>query len=327
MFPDSSTALPAPIAARGAEVRRRLLHHFGPKPVYLASPRPHLTQTDEIEGVLRQVYRVPLDERYAAPVCVLTPAGVANPAVLVVLHGGDGGLDVCCGPGLGREGAGHYHHDMSLELTRAGFVTLTISLRGLGREARDWGFGDCGRDMETRDDIVGYTIFRGSCPMSLWTHDAIAVLDAFSEDERFQTDRLAVAGISTGGELALYLAALDERIRVVCSHGALVSYEDLYTVAHNYAIHAIPGAIGQFDMGDVGIACWPRPLQFQVGEKEPEFWGRRRDSTESEFRRVAEAYRENQAVTELHVSPGGGHAFDTPAAVRFLTRHLLGEGN
>lgn len=101
-----------------------------------------------------------------------------------------------------------------------------------------------------------------------------------------------------------------------------MSYRDLYTIAHNYAIHAIPGALGAFDMGDIAIACLPRPIQIQVGENEPEFWGRHRDTTHSEFSRILNTYDSHGSVAELHITPGGGHSFDTQAAVRFLDAHL-----
>lgn len=311
---------PAPEShlAQVATIRALITKHFGTPWPHLPHPTLAVRKTDEVDGLKRQVCTVHLDARYHAPVCIITPLGAPPYPTILVIHGGDGGLDVCCGPGLGRTGGTHYHHDMSLELSRAGFLTVTVSLRALGREAQDWGHGDCGKHMETRDDFVGYTIFRGSCPMNVWTHDCIKVLDAMLQDPRVDRDRLAVAGISTGGELALYVGALDERVRAVCSHGALISYEEMYTLAHNWAIHAIPGAIGNFDMGDAGRACFPRPLQIQVGENEPAFWGRNRPSTFTELDRIRSFYGPHAPTPELVVTPGGGHAFDTAAAVRFL---------
>lgn len=317
-----SPSLPGTTKEQIAEIRRKLTGHFDKRGEYLEHPVISLTKEDMIDNIERQIYRVRIDEMYEAPVCVLAPPGDTRHPVVLVFHGGDGGLDVCCGPGLGRLGANHYHHDMSLELTKAGFLTVTISIRGMGREAQDWGLGDCGKIKETLDDFVGYWIFRGSCAMSVWTYDAIAILNAFIGDPRFDTERIAVSGISTGGEIALYLGALDERIRVICSHGALVSYEDIYTIAHNWAIHAIPGAIGSFDMGDAGIACCPRPIQIQAGENEPEFWGRMRGSTLSEYTRIEQVYKSCGATSQLHITPGGGHAFDSPAAIEFLNGHL-----
>ena len=317
-----SSPIPEERWARIENIRKMLLHHFGAKWKYLEKPVAALRKTDEVEGLKRELYSVRMDPKYAAPVCILIPEGTPPFASVLVFHGGDGGLDVCCGPGLGRSGKEHYHHNMSLELTKAGFLTITVSIRGMGREAQNWGHGDCGKITENRDDFVGYTIFRGSCAMNVWTHDGIKIVDAILEDKRIDASRLAVAGISTGGELALYLGALDGRIAAVCSHGALVSYEDIYTKAHNWTIHAIPGAIGDFDMGDAAIACCPRPIQIQVGEKEPEFWGRHRPSTITEYKRIEEFYEACDASSELRITPKGGHAFDTAAAVEFLRNHI-----
>lgn len=172
------------------EIKKLLLKHFGKKWEYLERPALEVVNEDTICGIARQICRIKIDERYAAPVCILAPPREGPHRALIVIHGGDGGLDVCCGAGLGRSGDTHYHHNMSLELAEAGLLTITVSIRGLGKEAQDWGFGDIGRQMETRDDIVGYTIFRGSCPMNVWTHDVIKILDAFEDDPRIDKGRI-----------------------------------------------------------------------------------------------------------------------------------------
>ena len=207
---------------------------------------------------------------------------------------------------------------MSLELTKAGFATVTTSMKAIGSEARDWGYGEHADWKQGYDDFVGYSIFHGTCAMAVWSRDILRIAAAFVGQPEYDSGRFAVAGISHGGEVSLYAGAIDDTFQAVCAHGALASYQDIYTRAHNWGGHAIPGAIGSFDMGDAGIACWPRSLQVQVGEKEPESWGRMQPSALSEFGRISSFYDGNGAKAELRVTPGAGHGFDAPAAIGFL---------
>lgn len=49
---------------------------------------------------------------------------------------------MCCGPGIGRDDENAYHANMSLEVSKAGFATMTVALRAIGREARDSAHGE-----------------------------------------------------------------------------------------------------------------------------------------------------------------------------------------
>ena len=78
--------------------------------------------------------------------------------------------------------------------------------------------------------------------------------------------RLAVAGLSLGGETTMYVAALDERLRLACSSGWLT------TVANMKNGHCpcfnFPGLEATFDFADIFSCVAPRTLVCELGGKE-----------------------------------------------------------
>ena len=72
----------------------------------------------------------------------------------------------------------------------------------------------------------------------------------------------AVIGHGRGGLLALYAAALDDRVEAVAVNGSLISYSsvvegDLY--AHSIGSF-VPEALRDFDLHDIAALIAPRPL-------------------------------------------------------------------
>ena len=162
--------------------------------------------------------------------------------------------------------------------------------------------------------------------MNVWTFDGIQVLDAISQHERVYPSRIAFAGISHGGQIAMYAAALrPNQICAAISMGSFLSFRDLYTKVHNMTGHAIPDVLNFADMGDIAALIAPRPLLIQWGELERDtYHGSLTSASLSEFERTKEIYRKlgaDQAI-ESHISTGAGHAFDVDAAIAFFEKHL-----
>jgi len=98
------------------------------------------------------------------------------------------------------------------------------------------------------------------------TWDALRCLDYLETLPEVDRDRLAVAGLSLGGETAMYVAALDERVRAACSSGWLT------TVANMKNGHCpcfnFPGLEEHFDFSDIFSCVAPRTLVCELGELE-----------------------------------------------------------
>ena len=98
------------------------------------------------------------------------------------------------------------------------------------------------------------------------TWDALRCLDYLVTLPEVDPERLAVAGLSLGGETTMYVAALDERVRVACSSGWLT------TVANMKNGHCpcfnFPGLEESFDFSDIFACVAPRILFCELGERE-----------------------------------------------------------
>lgn len=140
------------------------------------------------------------------------------------------------------------------------------------------------------------------------TWDALRCLDYLESRTDVDPARLAVAGLSLGGETAMYVAALDERIQAACSSGWLT------TVANMKNGHCpcwnSPGLEENFDFADVFACVAPRPLVLEIGETERAPGGFPVAIARGAFAELQAAYRVFGAETNvvLDVHPGG-HVF------------------
>lgn len=147
------------------------------------------------------------------------------------------------------------------------------------------------------------------CLMGERTWDALRALDYVASLPEVDTNRLAVAGLSLGGETAMYVAALDPRVKVTCSSGWLT------TVANMKQGHCpcfdFPGLGEHFDFSDIFACIAPRTLVCELGEQERAPGGFPVAIGRSAFEQLRRAYavfgQENAAVFAVHP---GGHVFD-----------------
>lgn len=145
------------------------------------------------------------------------------------------------------------------------------------------------------------------------TWDAIRCLDYLETRPEVDASRLAVAGLSLGGETTMYVAALDERIKAACSSGWLT------TVANMKNGHCpcwnFDGLEEHFDFADIFACVAPRPLLMEVGEQERAPGGFPVAIARTAFDEIKRAYQVRDAASEaeLVVHPAG-HVFN---GVRF----------
>jgi len=138
--------------------------------------------------------------------------------------------------------------------------------------------------------------------------DALCCVDYLTTRPEVDTNRIAVAGLSLGGETTMYVAALDERIRLACSSGWLT------TVANMKREHCpcwnFPGLESDFDFADIFALVAPRLLVCELGERERAPGGFPVEIGREAFSQLARAYAVfgagANAVLSIHA---GGHVF------------------
>lgn len=136
--------------------------------------------------------------------------------------------------------------------------------------------------------------------------DCLRALDYLAGREDVDPGRLAVAGLSLGGETAMYVGALDERLRLIDSSGWLTTISNLKN--GHCPCWDFPGLEESFEFSDVFACVAPRTLICEMGERDDIFPMPNARKAFGEIRRAYEAFGAADAL-HFEVHPGG-HLFN-----------------
>lgn len=156
--------------------------------------------------------------------------------------------------------------------------------------------------------------------------EAIAWLEWSRTQDRFDPQKIAAIGNSGGGQLAMFLAALEsDRLAAVSASGCLSSFEMLARKEWRLCSCCIfPGAVGRVEMWEMFAAFAPRPLLLFQG-LEDEFFSNQHFRTAT--RRVHRAYAHAGADRVLSTRVfAGGHSWNDErrAAIQAFLQPVLG---
>ena len=231
------------------------------------------------------------DRRIKVVLTVPTEAEPGKTPAVVSIHGHGGNRDIV----YDRKSI---YHGFATVLAEQGYVTLSANV----------GQHDV-QDKKHRT-LMGER---------LW--DLIRVVDLAASRPEVDTRRIGCAGLSLGGEMSMWLGAMDTRIAATVSSGYLTTMENL---RHGHCMcWDFPGLQSRYDFADIYSLISPRPLQCQNGAKEHLPGGFPVDLAEEAMAEIKQAYRtaENENAARLAVHPEG-HVFDVPAGVEFLDTAL-----
>jgi cephalosporin-C deacetylase-like acetyl esterase len=241
-----------------ARTRLQLGLLLGPSP----EPVPlDLETTDSVDCGTYQRERVVFDtERtMSVPAFLLIPHARRDaspgPAVLAI-HGHGPGKSLVCG--IDAEGLGD---DYAHQLAMLNYIVLAPDLRGFGERADrmppdkyhcDW-------------DLVCATM-AGVLPLQRNLWDMQRALDVLTAHPLVDARRVAAAGLSYGATCALFLAALDDRVRVAVVSGFLSSWRAAHTVPWNMCgSQVMVGQLGVVEHLDIAALVAPRPMLVESG--------------------------------------------------------------
>ncbi len=138
--------------------------------------------------------------------------------------------------------------------------------------------------------------------------DALRCVDYLVTRPEVDPRRLAVAGLSLGGETTMYVAALEPRLQIADSSGWLTTVENMKH-GHCPCWH-FPGLEEHFDFADIFGCIAPRPLILEIGMQERAPGGFPVEIARQAFAELQPIYRMFGAAEKLvlDVHPGG-HIF------------------
>jgi len=256
------------------------------------------------------------------PLDVLVPEGdgVRRPGLLCIHGHGAGKADVvgvtATDPAQAeRIAASNYSY--ALQFAQRGYVTLAPDLRAFGER------GDAPRQRGGRDPCDN-SYFKaallGLTPLALDLTDLRLVVDYALQRPEIAAGRFGCVGLSLGGRMTMYLAALDERIGAAVASGALNTLRERLTSFAGCGSQFLPGLFRLGDTPELFGLIAPRPLLLELGTQDgtsPELYA------VDAYRRVQRAYTLAGAEERLQIDIfARGHRFSGRKAFPFLERWL-----
>lgn len=159
-----------------------------------------------------------------------------------------------------------------------------------------------------------HRLVRGELLMTKFLDDVACGVTALQELSR--VERVGIVGHSMGGNVAIFAAALDNRIAFACTSGAACSYR--HKLAHGTGLEmalVIPGFATRYDFDDLMRCVAPRPL-LVVSSHDDAFAA----DASTLVERVRHAYAAEGADADLqHLHIGVGHALDDERHAAIVT--------
>lgn len=304
-------------------LRTKLVELIGGLPTTRTSLRSITLETRAFPGYVRE--KIVFDSQPGVSVLayLLLPEKARRPAAVMICVPGHGrGVDDIVGideQGGERTDKAGYQHDFAIQVAEAGMAALAIEPMGFGCR-RDPLNAGIGLSRKACDPAAGGAMLVGKTMVAWRVWDVMRAIDYIATRPELDLSRVGCMGISGGGTVTVFAAALDPRIRAALVSGYLNTFRDsIGSLAHcidNY----VPGILNWAEMHDVAGLIAPRPLFIESGEKDNIFPIRASVRSFTEVRRIYDVFGAADLV-EQEVFPGD-HSFWGKRGIPFLARHF-----
>ena len=201
------------------------------------------------------------EEGYSFPLVLRVPKNVKSPMPLFIcLQGHSTGMHISLGQ-VKYEKTDHKfiedeHCDYAAQAVERGFAALTIEMRNFGEMGADPENGAPKCHIATMNNIL-----MGRTTIGERVNDVSRAIDAVLKHfDVVDKEKIMLMGISGGGTATYYTAALEERISLAVSIGAVCTYDSSISAMFHCTCNFVPGIVNYFGIGDVGGLIAPRKL-------------------------------------------------------------------
>ena len=288
---------------------------------------PQVLATAQKDGYVQQKVEITSEAGVRLPLYVLKPdTGQSSYPTVIALHGHGSGVQEVIGEPQDEQVAAHMrrcNHDYGRQLARQGFLVFAPEQRAFGerREMEDVaqspGQSSC-RQASMNALMLGRTMIG----MRVW--DVMRVID-YAEEYANQaglarSGSLACVGLSGGGTVTTFAAAMDPRITAAVISGYFCTWQWSIMAMRHCEDNYIPGILRHAEMADVGALIAPRPLLIEAGTEDPIF---PLPGVHDAYDKLAEVYAMLEAPERLALDVfEGEHQWHGTLAVDWLRRWL-----
>jgi pimeloyl-ACP methyl ester carboxylesterase len=237
--------------------RKRLIELLGDYP-HAKDRKVQLIRREEKDNYVLESLMLQLNEEESVPAYVAKPLNKEGPLPIVLFnHSHGGNFD------QGKEElliSNSYLQSPSFveAITTLGYAVGSIDM---------WGFNE--RKGKLESELVKEMLLDGRSLWGMRIFDNIAFLDYLVDRPDIDQNRVATIGMSMGGLMSWWMAALDERIKVTVDIAAQVHIETLRQkrgLDHHGFYYYVPGFLKQFSTLAVQSLIVPRPRLSLVGK-------------------------------------------------------------
>jgi dienelactone hydrolase len=282
-----------------------------------------VTERKEFPTYHRETVLFNSRERMSVYGYFITPKEWKAPGPCVVcIPGHGGGVDDIVGilpDGSVRESRDGYQHDFALQCADHGLAALAIEPIGFGHR-RDPAARAQGPQASSCQPASGAALLLGQCMIGWRLWDVIRSVDYLETRAEVDPKRIGLMGISGGGMMTLFGAALEPRVKACLVSGYYNLFREcIFSISHcidNY----VPGLLGVAEMPDVAGLIAPRPMFVESGSHDPIFPV---GATREAFAKAQQIWGAWDAQDRLGLEVfEGDHHFSGKEGFPFLKRHL-----
>lgn len=292
-----------------------------------AELQPVLLERVTCSGYTRERIEITTYDGLRMPLYLLIPEQAVPspvPAVIAVHGHGYGSREITgLNPdGSDREGEAGLHKDFAVSLVKQGYVVAAPEVLGFGdrRLAEDLASGEPGRNSCFR--LSSALLMTGQTMAGYRIYETMRTLDYLQTRDEVIGERIGIMGISGGGLVAGFTAALDERIRCAVVSGYANTFADSILTRNHCLDNYIPGILLEAEMPDLLGLIAPRGLFLESGNADPLFGPAGTRKALGRLQLIYSAAGQGGQVEADFFA--GGHEIHGEPAFAWLRRQLVG---
>ncbi|MDF2958301.1 MAG: dienelactone hydrolase [Paenibacillus sp.] len=286
--------------------------------------QPRQIERVEYDDYIRERIEITTAESLRMPVYLLLPKGKQGKVpVIIGCHGHGYGSKAVVGllpDGSEAEVDPNVHRKFAVSLVKRGFAVIVPELIGFGDRKLE-NEVSVNRDANSCFPIGVFLMMLGKTIAGVRIQETMAAVDYVTSRSEIDASRIGIFGLSGGGLVAAFTAALDQRIRAAVISCYTNTFRDSILSMRHCIDNYIPNVLRYAEMPDLIGLIAPRPLFIEAGREDKLF---PLHGTEKALSRL-------QAVYQTAGAPGalgsdlfpGGHEVYGVNSFPWLERQLM----